>query len=185
MEEFKVTELINGRPDFQISDKEKDCYDLLEELNIEYERVDFNKVPETVDDAIKIEEKIKVPACKNLVFQNRNKSETYMIITPREYRIDKKLFASTYNTTRIAMVEDNELERLLNTHPGAVSITELMYDKDNNVKVFISKKVLEQEYFRFHPNENKSLLRIKMKNFDKLFKALNHKYEILELNEEE
>lgn len=32
-EKFEVSELLSGRPDREISDKEKDCYDMLDELD--------------------------------------------------------------------------------------------------------------------------------------------------------
>ena len=39
MEEFKITELIDGRPQGIKNDKEKECYDILDKLDIKYQRV--------------------------------------------------------------------------------------------------------------------------------------------------
>ena len=63
-EKFEVSELLSGRPDREISDKEKDCYDMLDELDIYYERVEFNIFPETLEDLCKSDEKLKMPGIK-------------------------------------------------------------------------------------------------------------------------
>ncbi len=38
---------------------------------------------------------------------------------------------------------------------------ELVNDNDNKIKLFIDERVLNTEYFRFHPNENGSTIRIR------------------------
>lgn len=76
---------------------------------------------------------------------------------------------------KITMAKNEELEALLKTHSGAVSIMELINDKDNKIKLFIKENILDKEYFRFHPNENKSTVRIKMEDFkNKLIPYLKH-----------
>ena len=53
-------------------------------------------------------------------------------------------------------------------------------DNDNKIKLFIDEKILNTDYFRFHPNENKSTIRISMKDFkNKLILYLKHSINIL------
>ena len=53
-------------------------------------------------------------------------------------------------------------------------------DNDNKIKLFIDEKILNTDYFRFHPNENKSTIRISMKDFkNKLIPYLKHSVNIL------
>ncbi len=48
-------------------------------------------------------------------------------------------------------------------------------DNDNKIKLFIDEKILNTDYFRFHPNGNKSTIRISMKDFkNKLIPYLKH-----------
>lgn len=42
MEKFELSELLNGRPDNIEDVKEKECYDILDSLNIKYQRVEYN-----------------------------------------------------------------------------------------------------------------------------------------------
>lgn len=53
-------------------------------------------------------------------------------------------------------------------------------DNDNKIKLFIDEKILNTDYFRFHPNENKSTIRISMRDFkNKLIPYLKHSVNIL------
>ena len=58
------------------------------------------------------------------------------------------------------MAKEEDLKELLLTHSGAVSIKELTNDANNVIRLFINEKILNEKYFRFHPNENSSTLRI-------------------------
>lgn len=181
MNDFTVSDLKIGRPTVGLTLKEIDCYNLLDSLDISYERVDFNGLPNKEDDFIEIDNKIGVSGTKNLVFQNRNKSSGYLLMVRKDKRINKKAFANIYSTSRIAMVEGAELEELLNTHSGAVSVTNLMYDKNFKVTFYVDQDILNCEYVRFHPNENRALVRIKTEDFiNKLMPKLGYSINILD-----
>lgn len=78
------------------------------------------------------------------------------------------------------MAKEEDLKELLNTHSGAVSITELTNDSNQVIKLFIDEKILKEKYFRFHPNENRTTVRISMQDFkDKLIPFLKHDINIL------
>ena len=49
MEEFKISNLIYGRPENIESEKEKNCYDILDKLNIDYQRVEYNFFPNDIE----------------------------------------------------------------------------------------------------------------------------------------
>ena len=92
----------------------------------------------------------------------------------------KKAFRSKYELPKISMARSEDLEVLLNTNAGAVSIMELENDKNNKIQLFIDQKVLDEEYFKFHPNENKTTVKIKMEDFkNKLIPYLKHDINIL------
>ena len=179
-EKFEVSDILTGRPDHSISEKEKECYDVLDKLDIYYERVEFNSFPKTIEDLCKVDEKLKVSGIKNLMFKTKDNKQFFLLVLPRSEKLDIKLFREKYNTAKIEMAKDSDLENILNTHSGAVSITELMYDKEKKIKLFIDEKILEEKYMRFHPNENLSTVKIKMKDFkEKLIPYLEHEINIL------
>ena len=45
MEKFELSNLLNGRPEKIENEKEKICYDILDNLKIDYQRVEYNFFP--------------------------------------------------------------------------------------------------------------------------------------------
>lgn len=180
MEKFELSELLNGRPEKIENAKEKECYDILDNLDIKYQRVEYNFFPKELEDLKSIDKKLQVTGIKNLIFRTKNKEYFYFIIIPREERFDEKAFRNKYELPKITMAKKEDLEILLKTHSGAVSIMELVNDNDNKIKLFIDEKILSTDYFRFHPNENKATVRISMEDFkNRLIPYLKHDINIL------
>lgn len=180
MESFELSGLLNGRSESIENEKEKNCYDILDSLNIKYQRVEYNFFPKEFEELKLIDKTLQVDGIKNLIFRTKNKEQFYFIIILREDRFDEKAFRNKYGLSKITMAKSEELELLLKTHSGAVSIMELVNDKDNKIKLCIDEKVLNADYFRFHPNENKSTIRISMEDFkNKLIPYLKHEINIL------
>ena len=180
MDKFELSELLNGRPENIENEKEKNCYDILDNLKIKYQRVEYNFFPKEIEDLESIDKALQVAGIKNLVFKTKNQEHFYFIIIPREERFEEKAFRNKYNLPKITMAKSEDLEILLKTHSGAVSIMELVNDTDNKIKLFVDEKILSKDYFRFHPNENKATVRISMEDFkNKLIPYLKHDINIL------
>lgn len=180
MEKFELSELLNGRPENIENEKEKNCYDILDSLNIKYQRVEYNFFPKEFENLKSIDKVLQVTGIKNLIFRTKNKEHFYFIIIPREERFDEKAFRNKYELSKITMARNEDLETILKTHSGAVSIMELVNDNDNKIELFIDEKILKTDYFRFHPNENKATVRIRMEDFkNKLIPYLKHDINIL------
>lgn len=100
---------------------------------------------------------------------------------PQTVSSEKEMaFRAKHALPKITMAKGDELNQLLSTHAGAVSIMELIHDETGVIRLFIEEGVLEQSHFRFHPNENKSTVRIPMDDFKhKLIPYLKHDVTIL------
>lgn len=180
MEAFEMTALLEGRPQNFHNEKEQECYDILDSLGISYQRVEYNFFPGETEHLQMIDRVLGVEGIKNLIFRTKNKSQFFFVILPRESRFDEKEFRAKYQLPKITMAKGEELSQLLNTHAGAVSIMELIHDKDGVIRLFVEEGILQQAYFRFHPNENLSTVRIPMDDFtDKLIPYLNHEITVL------
>ena len=94
MNEFKISELLKGRPEVIENEKVRECYDMLDELNIEYERVEYNFFPSEIQDLRLIDDTLGVEGIKNLIFRTKNKARYFFIIIPREERFDEKSCSS-------------------------------------------------------------------------------------------
>ncbi len=180
MEEFIISELLEGRPEFTKTIKEKECFDTLDAMDIVYQRVEYNYFPKDRDALELIDKVLGVPGIKNLMFTTKNKSQFFFIIIPRDERFDEKAFRSKFELPKITMAKNEDLDNVLKTRAGAVSIMDLIYDEENLIKLFIDKKVLDEEFFRFHPNENTSTVRVKTVDLlEKIIPYLNHEVNII------
>ncbi len=160
-------------------DYESECYKILDNLKIPYEFIEYTSEEKMNNE--EIDKRIGVKGIKNLLFKTRNlKKDLFLVILPREKRFDTKAFRNKYNITKIEMVNDDELKEFLSSKSGEVSIIDLLCDKDNRIKLYIDKEVLEEEYFRFHPFNG--LVTVKIKTDDllnKLIPYLNHEINII------
>ena len=152
-------------------------YNTLKELSIDYSYVEYS-----IEEKDNIDDLIEVKAIKNLLFKTRNlKKDLFLVILPKEKRFDTKAFRQKYNITKIELADSEDLKEFMNTASGEVSIIDLLFDKNNRIKLFIDSEVLKEEYFRFHPCNGLVTARIKTKDLlDKLIPYLNHELTVLE-----
>jgi len=75
MEEFVLSNLLNGRSEKIENEKEKLCYDILDNLNINYQRVEYNFFPNDIESLKRIDDKLEVKGIKNLIFKYLKKKK--------------------------------------------------------------------------------------------------------------
>lgn len=171
----KLGVLAQGRP--SVCDlKVKLYYDILDDLHIEYQRLNL-KLFSLEKDIKEIDDILETRPIKNLVFRTLSKRNPryFMIILFSDERFDTHAFRGKYQLPKIEMVLEEDLKSLMHTHSGAVSIIELFHDVENRINLYIQKDVLKQTYFRLHPNDENILLRIKTKDLiDTLIPFLHH-----------
>ena len=180
-------ELCHGRPE-NITDrleKEVRVYDLLDKLNIVYERVDHE--PANTMEACKEIDKILAPAviCKNLFLCNSQQTKFYLLMIREDKKFKTKDISKQINSSRLSFAPSEKMQEYLDITPGSVSVMGLMNDKDIQVQLLVDEDVLNSQYFGYHPCVNTSSLRVKTKDiFEKFLQAVKHDYIIVRLPEE-
>lgn len=180
MSEFYISNLLSDKPK-SLSNKSEKCFDFLDSLKIEYEYIEYD-LPKMLEDKKRIDEAIGVRGIKNLVFRTLSKTNPkyFFIVLYRDTRFDTHAFRDKYGFAKIELVKNDELENLLDTHSGAVSIIELINDKECKLNLYIDEKIFNEKYFRFHPNYDKMAVRIKMEDFkNKLLPKVAHEVKCL------
>lgn len=176
-------EIYKGRPE-NCSDrleKEVAVYDLLDELGIEFERVD-HEVLMTMEACAKVDEALGMEICKNLFLCNRQKTNFYLLLMPGNKKFVTKDLSKQIESPRLSFADDEHMEEFLNITPGSVSVLGLMNDTENRVKLLIDRDVLEEEYFGCHPCINTSSLKMKTKDVvEKILPRIHHEYRVVEL----
>ena len=169
-------ELFKGRPIDCENREERETmvYDFLDNLGIEYHRVDHDHA-ETMEACNEIDKVLDVVMCKNLFLCNRQKTVFYLLMMPGDKPFKTKELSSQINSARLSFAGEDKMLEFLDIKPGAVSVMGLMNDKENNVNLLVDEDVLNAEYVGCHPCVNTSSLKIKTEDvFEKFLYAVNH-----------
>lgn len=175
--------LQKGRPadESERLPKEIKVYDFLDNLGIEYERIDHERA-DTMELCLEIDKALGTKICKNLFLCNRQKTDFYLLMMPGEKPFKTKDLSAQIQSSRLSFADAEAMEKYLDITPGSVSVTGLINDTDCTVSLLVDKDLLDSEYIGCHPNINTSSLKIKTKDiFEKLVPATNHSYQVVEL----
>ena len=178
-------ELLSGRASDNRLDKEIKCYDFLDSLSIEYDRVDHPEADD-METCLKIEEVLGAPICKNLFLCNRQQTQFYLLMMPGDKVFKTKELSGQIGSARLSFANAEQMSKYLDITPGSVSILGLMNDCENLVQLIVDKDIKKSEYIGVHPCTNTSTLKIKTSDmFDTITNALNHRYMTVNLVGEE
>lgn len=168
--------LKKGRPEDISSRLEKEirCYDFLDNLNIQYQRVD-HEAADTMEICEEIDKTLGAVICKNLFLCNRQQTSFYLLMMPADKAFKTKDISAQIGTSRLSFATAEHMEKYLDITPGSVSVLGLMNDTENAVTLLIDNDVLKEEYFGCHPCINTSSLKIKTDDLiNTIIPALKH-----------
>lgn len=175
--------LWNGRPitkELRL-DKETRTYDLLDELNIPFWRVDHEPAM-TIDACADIEKVLGSSICKNLFLCNTQKTNFYLLVMPGDKKFQTKVVSKQLGVARLSFATEDFLLEFMDITPGSVSIMGLMNDKENRVRLLIDKDLLDNEFFACHPCINTSSMKMYTKDIlEKFLPAVGHEATVVEL----
>ena len=155
-------------------DKEIRCYELLDSLSVEYDRIDHEPAM-TMEVCEEIDKTLGATICKNLFLCNRQQTDFYLLMMPGDKPFNTKDLSAQIGSSRLSFATPEHMEKYLDITPGSVSVLGLMNDKDGAVRLLIDEDVLAGEYIGCHPAINTSSLRIKTKDMmEKVIPAMKH-----------
>ena len=176
-------ELFYGRPADVSgrSDKEIRVYDYLDELVIDYRRIDhapaFGSEAELCRE---IEESLGARICKNLFLANRQRTRFYMLMIPENKVFRSSDISKQAGSSRLHFAESEYMEELIGCSPGSASVMGLINDTEHRVQLLVDDDVISSEYVGCHPCINTSSLRIRSEDiFNKVVRATGHDFIIV------
>lgn len=175
--------LTDGRPESLAGRLEKEIrtYDLLDSLQIPYQRIDHEPAM-TMEVCAEIDKVLDATICKNLFLCNRQKTAFYLLMMPGDKPFKTKDLSAQIGSSRLSFAAPEDMERLLDITPGAVSVMGLMNDKEGEVSLLIDGDVLKGEFFGCHPCVNTASLRLKTSDLlEKFLPAVKHGYTVVNL----
>lgn len=176
-------ELIKGRPT-DISGRlprELHVYDFLEELGVDYFRVD-HPAADTMERCIQVEETLGVTICKNLFLCNRQQTVFYLLMMPGDKPFKTKELSNQIGSARLSFASPEKMLELLDIEPGAVSIMGLINDREHQVNLLIDEDLLSFDEIGCHPCVPTTSLRMKREvAFGRFLEATGHTYRVVNL----
>ena len=118
------------------SDKEQQVYQVLNELNIDYEYYSHEPVY-TIEQAKEQLPDLNINHCKNLLLRNNKGNKHFLVIIPGEKNADLKKLSDIIESSRLSFASERRLNKYLGLSKGAVSPFGLINDEDNHVEVVV------------------------------------------------
>ena len=161
--------------------KEVRVYDLLDQLGVEYQRID-HEAAMTMEACAAIDEVLDATICKNLLLCNRQCTVFYLLLLPGDKPFKTSILSKQIGSSRLSFAGAEYMERFLDITPGSLSILGLMNDKEMQVQLLIDEDVLKGEFIGCHPCINTSGLRLKTADvMEKIIPAMGHEPKIVNL----
>ena len=168
--------LQNGRPDSNEGRLEKEirCYDLLDALNVPYQRID-HEASMTMEACQDIDAALGAAICKNLLLCNRQKTTVYLLMLPGDKVFKTSVLSKEIGSSRLSFADGQYMEEFLDITPGSLSVLGLMNDSDNRVQLLIDEELLAADTFGCHPCINTSSLKLSMRDLlNTVLPAIHH-----------
>lgn len=177
---FYVSDIYTTSPEkFQTRLQEK-VYKTLDELSINYERVETDEAI-TMEDCIEINKKLNMKMVKTLFLCNRQKTDFYLLITCGDKRFDSKKFSKELNIARVSFAEESFMKDMLDTKIGAATIFSALIDTENKVKIVMDKEVLQEEYYGCSDGTTTGYMKLKVDDLMNIMKEIDRQVNVVEL----
>lgn len=162
------------RPTDERLEKENRVYDLLEELNIPFIRIDHDAM-NTIDECQDVDKFLGVEICKNLFLCNSQKTKFYLLMMPGHKKFVTRDFCKQINSSRLSFAPPEYMETYLDLTPGSASILGLMNDHEHHVQLVMDQEVVDQPLIGSHPCINTSSLTLSTNDvLNKFLPYTNH-----------
>lgn len=149
-----------------LSQNEKKLSEILEELDISFERHEHPPVF-TVEQAEQHWENIKGLHCKNLFLRNKKGTRHYLLILKHLKSANLKSLTTQLGEDRLSFASPQRLMKYLGLEAGSVSPFGLINDFDKKVQVVLDQDLKGSELVNFHPNVNTATIGIHFSDFEK------------------
>ena len=162
-------------------EKEVRVYDLLDQLEIPYRRID-HEAANTMEACREVDEVLGVTICRNIFLCNRQQTDFYLLLIEDGKVFKTKYLSAQLGTSRLSFAPPEFMEEFLDIKPGAVSVLGLMNDMDCRVNLVLDKSIYESDETGCHPSVSTASLRIKTRDIlEKFLPAVNHDVTVVDL----
>jgi len=163
-----------------MDDNEKKVYEVLEKLEISYEKYEHPAVF-TCEEADIYTSDLKGVHTKNLFLRNKKGNKHYLVVMSEDKTLNVKEFGEKISDKNLSFASPERMMKYLGLTPGSVSLLGIINDTEKHVKVFIDEDIMKEEFINAHPNVNTATLVFKVKDMIKFLNASGIDYETITL----
>jgi len=160
IELFFVSDIVNIAPSSYKTPLQKMAYESLEKLQIPFERVDTDEAI-TMDDCIRINQRLNMQMVKTLFLCNRQKTEFYLFVTTADKPFKAKNFSDVMGISRMSFAPSKCLETMLGVKIGATTVFGVLMDRDEQIKVVFDRDVVLEEWYGCSDGTTTGYMKIK------------------------
>jgi len=163
---------------------EEACYEFLDALSINFQRVDHDIAP-TMVSLEPVEKMLGCEIAKNLFLTNRQQSEFYLLIMPGSKAFKTKYLSAQLNCSRLSFATEEHLRSILGVEPGCASVLALLNDREKKVHLVLDRDLEKSVAFACHPCRNSSTVSFAYSRLiDTIIPALGHSANYVNLPDE-
>ena len=142
-----------------IADVEKPVYEVLNQLNIPYIRVE-HEATATCEEANLVMGNLTGTPSKSLFLTNKKKTEFWLILMNGNKSLNIKAFSPLVGEKHVSFASEEKMLEKLNLTPGSVSVFGLINNKEHDIRVVADAELREGKKITFHPNINTATIEI-------------------------
>ncbi len=160
-----------------MEETEKKVYEILEKLDIKYEKHEHPAVY-TCDEAAVYTGDLKGVHTKNLFLRNKKGNRHFLVVMKEDKTLNVKEFGEKISEKNLSFASQERMMKYLGLTPGSVTIFGIINDIEHNVKVYVDADIMKEEFINSHPNANTATLVYSVADMIKFLDASGNDYEI-------
>ncbi len=178
---MRVSEIYKTPPKEYKTELQKQVYETLEKLGIEYKRVD-NDPAVTMADCVEISAKLNCKIVKTLFLCNRQKTQFYLFVMPDGKPFITKNFGAALGVSRVSFAPPELLLEKVGVEVGATTVFGLLLDKEKEIRLVFDREVLKDEKYGCTDSTTTGYMCVKTKNvIEKFLAYTGHEYEVIDI----
>ena len=146
----------------------EEVYARLDALGISYDATEHPPV-HTIADCAPVERQLHCMVVKNYFLTTKNQKHFYLCLVRPDARFRTADISKQAGSSRLSFANEEQMERLLKVHPGAVSPMGLLFDEEKQVELLVDGALREVPRLGFHPCDNSRSLAMAGQDFFERF----------------
>lgn len=175
-----VSEVYSTVPAKFSTDLQKQVYQTLQVLEMDFQRVETDEVI-TMADCQQINQRLDMEMVKTLFLCNRQKTKFYLFVTAGDKPFKAKEFSQALEIPRVSFAAAEQMAAMLGTKIGAATIFSVLLNEARQVQLVLDQEVCDHEWYGCSDGTTTGYLKLKTSEvLQKFLPSVNSQPKIIE-----